>query len=222
MQKQRLLSRTGYSRFVRILLPITGLGLCTYPLASNFITERTNQDIICSYQDMANDFDEAEFEEMLKEAKEYNISRKKPYEEMLNLTEDGIMAVLEIPKIDLELPIYHGTEEKTLEKGVGHIYGSDLPVGDESSHSLLAGHRGLPNAQLFTRLNELEVGDMFVINLCGLKHTYEVCEISIIRPEDTEVLGVQEGRELISLITCTPYGINTHRLVVTGERKEDA
>ena len=131
------------------------------------------------------------------------------------------MAILEIPEIDLELPIYHGTEEEILQKGVGHMTESDLPVGGESTHCLLAGHRGLPNALLFTRLNELEVGDEFVINLSGIRHAYVVCNISVIKPEDTRELGVQEGRDLISLITCTPYGINTHRLVVTGERKEE-
>lgn len=182
MQKQKLFRRIGCSRLVRILLFVTGVCLCTYPITSRFITEKTTQNIIL---------------------------------------EDEMIAVLEIPKIELKLPIYHGTEEETLAKGVGHISESDLPVGGESTHSLLAGHRGLPNAQLFTRLNELEVGDVFVIHLYGLEHTYEVCEISVIKPEDTDVLAVQEGRELISLITCTPYGINTHRLIVTGERKEE-
>lgn len=143
------------------------------------------------------------------------------YQNTVEYSNEKMIAILEIPEIDLELPIYRGTEEETLQKGVGHISESDLPVGGESTHSLLAGHRGLPNALLFTRLNELEVGDEFVINLSGIRHIYVVCEILVIKPEDTSGLGVQEGRDLISLITCTPYGINTHRLVVTGERKED-
>lgn len=138
-----------------------------------------------------------------------------------SLTEEGVIAILEIPKLNLELPIYEGTEEETLQKGIGRITESSLLAGGESAHCLLAGHRGLPNAQLFTRLNELEVGDEFVIYIKEEKLTYEVCEISIIKPEDTGGLGVQEGRDLVSLITCTPYGINTHRLVVTGERKEN-
>lgn len=148
------------------------------------------------------------------------IVRKTKYETRYS-TEEGVIAILEIPEIELELPIYHGTEEETLAKGIGHIAGSNLPVGGESTHCLLAGHRGLPNAELFTRLNELEVGDVFVIKINGSKLSYVVCDVFVIKPEDTSKLCVQEGRDLVSLITCTPYGINTHRLVVTGERKED-
>lgn len=200
---------------------MAGMFLCAYPFVGSSIAEKTNQDVICTYQNVVDNFDDAEVETLLQEAKEYNLLREIAYEEVLNLTEDGVMAMIEIPKLELELPIYHGTEEETLTKGVGHIYGSDLPVGGESTHSLLAAHRGLPDKQLFTRLNELEMGDEFVVNICGIKHIYEVCEISVIKPEDTGVLRVQESRDLISLITCTPYGINTHRLVVTGERKEN-
>ena len=189
MWKRKLSRRIGYSRFVKILLPVVGIGLCLYPFASNFLAEQNMQEIICSYHKMETDFD--------------------------------VMAIIEIPKINVELPIYQGTDKATLAKGVGHICGSDLPIGGEGTHSLLAGHRGLPNAQLFTRLNELEVGDEFYIHLHETKLAYEVCQISVIKPEDTSGLGAQEGRDLISLITCTPYGINTHRLVVTGERKED-
>lgn len=144
------------------------------------------------------------------------------YQSTAEYSDEEIIATLEIPEIDLELPIYYGADEEVLQKGVGHISGSDLPIGGESSHSLLVGHRGLPNALLFTRLNELEVGDEFTINLSGIRHAYVVCEISVIKPDETSGLGVQEGRDLISLITCTPYGINTHRLVVTGERKEES
>lgn len=149
-----------------------------------------------------------------------NLITKLTYTDAVEQSDD-LIAILEIPKIELKLPIYHGTEEAVLQKGIGHICGSDLPVGGESSHSLLAGHRGLPHAELFTRLNELEIGDEFVIHICDEKHTYEVCKIFIIEPDDTSALCVQDGRDLISLITCTPYGINTHRLVVMGERKED-
>lgn len=165
--------------------------------------------------------DKEKVDALIKEAEEYNLFREKDYEDILNLTEDGMMAILEIPKIQLELPVYHGTEDEILEKGVGHIYGSDFPVGGKSTHSLLAGHRGLLNQELFKRLNELEIGDEFIIRICGIKHTYQVCKISIIEPDDTSMLCVQDGRDLISLITCTPYGINTHRLIVTGERKEN-
>lgn len=134
--------------------------------------------------------------------------------------EEEKIAILKISKINLELPIYEGTEEETLQKGVGHIWGSSLPIGGDSTHSLLAGHRGLLDAPLFTRLNELKIGDEFIILVHDKRLVYKVCEIRVIKPENTEGLGVQKGRDLVSLITCTPYGINTHRLIVTGERKE--
>lgn len=125
---------------------------------------------------------------------------------------------LKIPVIQVELPIYESTEEEMLEQGVGHIKNSSLPGSGVDTHSLLAGHRGLPRAQLLERLGELKVGDFFQISIRGEECSYRVCEIRVILPKETETLGVQKGRELVSLITCTPYGIHTHRLVVTGER----
>ena len=142
-------------------------------------------------------------------------------ETVTNICNEDVLAMLEISKIDLYLPVYHGTEEEVLQKGIGHIPGSDLPVGGAGMHSLLAGHRGLPNAILFNRLNELKIGDEFTIYINQAQHVYEVCKISIIMPDDTAGLKRTEGKDYISLITCTPFGINTHRLVVTGERKEN-
>lgn len=133
--------------------------------------------------------------------------------------EEGVIGIIEIPIIDLQLPIYLGTEEEILSKGIGHMDESSPLAGGENSHALLAGHRGLPNAEMFLRLNELKAGDTFVIHVSGQEFVYEVCKIQVILPEEAEVLQVQEGKDLVSLITCTPYGINTHRLVVTGERK---
>ena len=123
-----------------------------------------------------------------------------------------------IPLIDVTLPVYEGTEEEILQKGVGHILWSSPLTGGKDTHCLLAGHRGIPGAMMFARLNELEQGDVFYMETDGEKRMYEVCEIQVVRPEETQGLGVQKGRELVSLITCTPYGINSHRLVVTGER----
>lgn len=133
--------------------------------------------------------------------------------------EEGALGIIEIPDLDLKLPIYQGTEAEVLSKGIGHMKESSPLVGEKNMHSLLAGHRGLPNAEMFLRLNELKEGDKFVIYVSEQKFLYEVCKIQVISPEETEKLQVQDGRELVSLITCTPYGINTHRLVVTGERK---
>lgn len=127
---------------------------------------------------------------------------------------------IEISKIDVDLPIFFGASEDVLQIGVGYMEESSLPGSGKSTRSLLAGHRGLPSGELFFRLNELKEGDSFVIYTSGKELYYEVCDVQVIRPEETEVLQVQKGKELVSLITCTPYGINTHRLIVTGERKE--
>lgn len=135
--------------------------------------------------------------------------------------ENEMMGYISIQKINLELPIYHGTDESVLKKGVGHITGTPFPIGTNNTHSLLAGHRGLPNAQLFTRLNEMEIGDLFEIYILGEKMQYKVCSVKTIKPEEVEKLRMDPNGTYVSLITCTPYGINSHRLVVTGERMEE-
>ena len=132
-----------------------------------------------------------------------------------------VIGILEIPKINLILPIYRGVDDETLEKGIGHLEWSSLPGGGISTHCLLAGHRGLPGAELFTRLNEIKKGDFFYVQVKKEKIAYQVCAVHVIKPEETEGLGIQANRDLVSLITCTPYGINTHRLIVTGERTEE-
>lgn len=137
-----------------------------------------------------------------------------------NVHESNVIGVLEIPQIDVVLPIYRGTTEEVLQKGIGYLQESSLPGGGESTHCLLAGHRGLPNATLLARLGEVNEGDTFYIEVNDKRYVYQVCEITVVRPQDTEGLGIQKGRDLVSLITCTPYGINTHRLIVTGERME--
>ena len=140
------------------------------------------------------------------------------YQELLNLSENGIMGTLQIPKINVNLPIYHGTDEEVLKNGIGHLQGSGLPVGGANTHCVLTGHRGLPNSKLFTRLDELENGDLFFIDVCGTKMAYQVKNLQIIKPEEVDCLNIEAEKDLVSLVTCTPYGINTHRLVVTGER----
>lgn len=134
---------------------------------------------------------------------------------------EDFLGILEIPKIGVLLPVYEGTTEEVLQKGIGHMEVSSPLGGGEDSHCLLAGHRGLPDAMLFTRLGEMSKGDIFYIEVQDERHTYQVCEIRVVRPKETEGLGICEGRDLVSLITCTPYGINTHRLIVTGERMEE-
>ena len=150
-----------------------------------------------------------------------NEERKAVLEYQENADESDAIGVLGISQINVLLPIYTGTTEDVLQKGVGHLEGSSAPGGGRSTHCLLAGHRGLPDAELFTRLGELEEGDLFYIEVNNQRYTYKVCEIRVVRPEETEGLGIEEDRDLVSLITCTPYGINTHRLIVTGERMEE-
>ena len=140
------------------------------------------------------------------------------YASLLDTTETGVMGSMDIPKIGVELPIYHGTSEEVLSKGIGHLQGSSLPVGGESTHSILTGHRGLPQSKLLTRLDELEEGDYFFFHVLDETLAYQVTEIQVVKPEAVSVLKIQEGQDLASIITCTPYGLNTHRLIVTGKR----
>ena len=140
------------------------------------------------------------------------------YENQLNVTKTGMMGHIEIPKINVSLPVFHGTSEEILSTGVGHLEGSSLPVGGENTHAVLTGHCGLPSAELFTRLDELQNEDYFILHICNRDLMYKVISVQIVKPDQVEVIEIEKSKDLVSLITCTPYGINTHRLVVTGER----
>ena len=220
---------------IRTILFIAGLLLCAYPLVASVMDQNYQQNVIKTYQDEMNQATDAKVQEAKKEAIRYNemlwqangiivgnmeqgILGEESYQEQLNLSGTGMMGTISIPKINVNLPIYHGVEEEVLVNGVGHLPESSLPVGGENTHCILTGHRGLPNAKLFTRLDEMETGDLFFLTVCGEKLAYQVSEIDIIYPEDVEGLGIQAEKDLVSLITCTPYGLNTKRLVVTGER----
>lgn len=207
-----------------------------YPFISGIVHRREQKSVISTYESRIMQ-DTKEMDRVFEKAKEYNrilndtkgivvesslqemngLSDEE-YNKQLNMTGSGVMGSLEIPKIDVNLPIYHGTEDIVLSKGVGHLQGSNLPVGEENTRSILTGHRGLPNAKLFTRLDELKKGDLFFIRVCGKTLAYKVEKTEVIKPEEAETLSVVSGKDLVSLVTCTPYGINTHRLVVTGER----
>lgn len=213
-----------------------GILLCSYPFISGMVHRQEQRTVISTYESNLVQ-DTKEMDRVLEKAKEYNrilndtkgmvvgsflqkmegLSDEE-YNNQLNITGSGVMGSLEIPKIDVDLPIYHGTEENVLSKGVGHLQGSSLPVGEKNTRSILTGHRGLPNAKLFTRLDELKEGDLFFIRACGETLAYKVNQIEVIKPEEAEKLSVVSGKDLVSLVTCTPYGINSHRLVVTGER----
>lgn len=202
-----------------------GVLLLLLPLGLRFVEGKQQENLISTYWEELEQVDETVIEKCFESARSYNEElyeknqiNLERYETELNLYGNGMMGTIEIPKISLKLPIYHGTEEDVLASGIGHLKESSLPVGGENSHSVLSGHRGLPNAQLFTRLDELKEGDVFSIQICNQKLTYRVCDVCVVEPEETEGLAIQSGRDLLSLVTCTPYGINTHRLVVTGER----
>lgn len=192
------------------------------------------REAITTYEKAVNSTDKIELEEEYKKAEEYNsalfnynnsmlsssslsILGEESYNNILNIG-NGIMGSIEIPKINVNLPIYHGTSDEVLSIGVGHVYSSSLPIGGINSRSVLTGHRGLPNAKLFTRLDEVVEGDLFFIRIQDKTLAYKVNKIEVIEPKDIDAVSIIEGKDLVSLITCTPYGINTHRLVVTGER----
>ena len=214
---------------------MAGICLCLYPVLSSFLEGEHLKNVVSTYESNVEKIKEEETEQMFHDAEEYNAilsqeagsiaskSREerlleKRYGELLNLSGTGIMGVIEIPKISVNLPIYHGTTEEVLSIGIGHLEGSSLPVGGKNTHSILTGHRGLPNAKLFTRLDELEKGDLFYIRVGNKTLAYQVNEITVMKPEAAEKLTREAEKDMVSLITCTPYGINSHRLVVTGER----
>lgn len=201
-----------------------GILFLLLPFVLKVWDDRKQSDFVATYETNMEEIENSKLEECLSEAYEYNeqlfrtkVFQEEVYFEQLNLFQNGIMGSIEIPKINVKLPIYHGTEESILTNGIGHLKESSLPIGGANSHGILTGHRGLPEAQLFTRLDELKEGDWFYITVCGEKLSFQVCQIQVIKPEKVEVLDIEPGKEKVSLVTCTPYGINTHRLVVTGE-----
>lgn len=212
-----------------------GLSLCSYSLVSGIKERQYQKDTVATYEERVKQTDEDSLEEILEMAKEYNaalyeakgftignvnsdILSEEYYNNLLNVSGNGTMGSIEIPSIDVNLPIYHGTSEEVLSSGVGHIRNSSMPVGGENTRAVLTGHRGLPSSKLFTRLDELEKGDLFFINILNDTLAYEICDIEVIEPDDVEKLEIIPGKDLVTLITCTPYGINSHRLIVTGER----
>ena len=222
------------SRLMTLLIVVvfvTGLSFLLYPTVSNLWNQAHQSRAIATYTEQVEKLDDSSNKEMLKAARKYNkellkkadhwkLSKKdkKKYEGLLDVSGTGIMGYIEIPKIDCSLPVYHGTDEGALQIAIGHLEGSSLPVGGKSSHCVLSGHRGLPSARLFTDLDQMEEGDTFILNILGHKLAYEVDQIKVVLPEEMSDLEIQEGKDLCTLVTCTPYGINTHRLLVRGHR----
>lgn len=214
-----------------VLIFLAGLSFMLYPTVSNLWNRAHQSRAIATYSEQVEKLDDSENQDMLKAARKYNKSLlkksdhwklskkdKKKYESLLDISGTGIMGYIEIPKIDCSLPIYHGTDEGALQIAIGHLEGSSLPVGGKSTHCVLSGHRGLPSARLFTDLDQMEEGDLFILNVLGKKLAYEVDQIRVVLPEETSDLEITEGEDLCTLVTCTPYGINTHRLLVRGHR----
>ena len=204
---------------IRKVLMAAGFCLVVGPLGMMAWHRYEAGQVIASYE---GDTAQAE-EDLLDEAREYNQSLKSglpaaSYESTLGGRE--VMGILEIPRIGLKLPIYHGTGEAALSKGAGHMEGTALPAGQPGDRPVIAGHRGLPGNELFTRLDELESGDLFTVTVAGHPLTYEVTEIETVAPDDQQAIAARSGEDLVTLLTCTPYGINTHRLLVTGKRTD--
>ena len=211
-----------------VLLLLIGLGLILYPILSNYFVSEEQSAVQAQYTDEVSSMENAEIEEELKAAQLYNEAllsvqatdevKLRAYDELLNFTGNGVMATLEVPAIDVELPIYHGVGEDVLQKGVGHMPGTSLPIGGAGTHAVLSAHAGLPSARLFTDLDQLVVGDRFCIHVLGETLYYEVDQTIGTLPSDADAVQIVEGADYVTLLTCTPYGVNTHRLLVRGHR----
>lgn len=219
------------------LMLLGGVGIFSYPAISNYLQDISHREAISVYDEAANQKSEDEINAELQKAKTYNenlagdpvhdpfvpgsgYTLPKNYNSVLNINGDGMMGYIEIPSISVKLPIYHSTTEEVLQKGVGHIESTALPIGGAGTHSVLTGHTGLPSAELFTRLTELDEGDIFYIHVLNETLAYKVCDINVVLPDELENLVAEEGKDYVTLVTCTPYGVNSHRLLVKGERTE--
>ena len=227
------------SKIVIILIFLAGLSLLLYPFVANQWNNYRQKQLIGNYESVISDKEAAgniDYAAEMKKAEAYNdallpsilpdsfavadasTETDSSYEDSLNIAGDGMMGIVEIPKIAIKLPIYHGTGDEVLQKAAGHLEGSSLPIGGESTHAVISAHRGLPSASLFTDLDQLEIGDHFLIHVLDETLCYEVDQILVVDPEDTSALAVEDGEDLVTLLTCTPYGVNTQRLMVRGHR----
>lgn len=220
---------------ILLLILLIGAGLIAYPSFANWWNSFHQSRAVASYAETAANMNTEEYERIISKSQAYNrkLSRsgilwtldedeEKEYKEQLDIGTSGIMGYIDIPKIDVMLPIYHGIDESILQVAVGHIPGTSLPVGGEGSHCVVSGHRGLPSARLFTDIDKLVEGDTFTITVLNKTLTYEVDQIRTVLPTDLSDLQIEKGKDYVTLVTCTPYGINTHRLLVRGHRIENA
>lgn len=221
-------------RLITVLLIfclLAGLSVMLYPTISEYHNSLTQTKAIAEYSDIVAQLEEEQYDRVFASSEEYNKNLKRwsapyqltqseqeDYESQLNLSGTGVMGYVEVPSINCSLPIYHGTDEAVLQVAVGHLEWSSLPVGGKSTHCVISGHRGLPSANLFSDLDKVEIGDTFLLRVLDEVFTYEVDQILTVEPEDTTALRITEGEDYCTLVTCTPYGINSHRLLVRGHR----
>ena len=233
--KEKPNKSSGLTTFLLIVIFMIGLSLLLYPTVANYWNSKHQTRAIATYSETVAQIDDTRYAEMWEEAKAFNATipqrvnhsylpdEDRPlYEAALNLGGSGVMGYVEIPEIDVTLPIYHGTSDSVLQRAVGHLDWTGLPIGEPGTHCVFSGHRGLPSAKLFTHLDKLVEGDVFILRILNEVMTYEVDQILIVEPQDISALQVVEGEDLCTLVTCTPYGINTHRLLVRGHRIENA
>lgn len=223
--------KSRIANIILIAIFVVGLSLVLYPSFADYWNSFTQSRAVASYVEAVSNLDDDQYAELWNAAIAYNESlvdrvngyllteeQESQYENLLNASGLGIMGYIQIPSINVNLPIYHGTSDGVLQVAVGHVEWSSLPTGGESTHCVLSGHRGLPSARLFTDLDELEVGDYFTMNILDETLTYEVDLIRIVEPNEVNTLTIEEGKDYVTLVTCTPYGVNTHRLLVRGHR----
>lgn len=226
--------KSSFVTAILIAALLAGALLLLYPTVSDYWNSFHQSRAIASYAEQVADLDDNTYDQIWADARAYNETldnstsrfvmteeQKKIYEALLNIADNGVMGYIEIPKIKCNLPIYHGTDEAVLQIAIGHVQGSSLPAGGESTHCVLSGHRGLPSAKLFSDLDQLTEGDVFLLRVLDETLTYEVDQIRTVLPNELDDLAIEEGKDYCTLVTCTPYGINSHRLLVRGHRVEN-
>lgn len=219
-----------------VIFFLASLGLTFYPIISNRINAKYASEIQTTYEAVLQEADNSVLIDAKEKAVAYNesitpgasvddaysqealMNATNDYDMLLNVAGDGIMGIVQIPKINVQLPIYHGTNNDSLERGIGHLLGSSLPVGGDSTHTILTAHTGMASQKMFSDLPQLTVGDVFYLRILGETLAYQVDQINTVLPHDTTFLGIEQGEDLATLVTCTPFGVNTHRLLVRGER----
>lgn len=226
--------RGAVSSVVLVIMLVAGVAIMSYPAMSDWLNSSRHGATIVTYEKQVSSLDQESIDQMRSDAQEFNeyLSTLHPrfgvlseedlalYSSLLNVSTSGVMGSIRIPSIGVNLPIYHGVDESVLQVGIGHVESTSLPIGGPGTHVVLSGHRGLPSARLFTDLDRLKVGDRFELRVLGEVLTYEVDQIITVLPDELESLSIYPDQDLVTLVTCTPYGINTHRLLVRGHRVE--